>query len=161
MQRGLLLAGLALGARAHSLTIRETPARQTSRRATCLLGVSHAMRGSDSFTLPAEHSVDLDAHNVVYFVMGGPGSGKGTQCAKLVEQFGFVHLSAGDLLRAEVSSGSEQGREIAKIIEEGKIVRSEVRPRSTTYPLLALDRELFLASFTPSRLFCADHSWTS
>ena len=36
----------------------------------------------------------------VYFVMGGPGSGKGTQCARLVDHFGMVHLSAGDLLRA-------------------------------------------------------------
>ena len=35
----------------------------------------------------------------VYFIMGGPGSGKGTQCARLVERFGMVHLSAGDLLR--------------------------------------------------------------
>ncbi len=32
----------------------------------------------------------------------GPGAGKGTQCAKLVENHGFVHLSAGDLLREEV-----------------------------------------------------------
>lgn len=32
----------------------------------------------------------------------GPGSGKGTQCAKLVDQYGFAHLSAGDLLREEV-----------------------------------------------------------
>ena len=38
-----------------------------------------------------------------YFVLGGPGSGKGTLSATLVEQNGFVHLSAGDLLRAEVS----------------------------------------------------------
>jgi len=59
-------------------------------------------------------------------VMGGPGSGKGTQCAKLVEHFGFIHLSAGDLLRSEVRSGSPQGLEIAKIIEEGKIVSSEI-----------------------------------
>ena len=42
----------------------------------------------------------------VVFVLGGPGSGKGTQCAKLVEDHGFVHLSAGDLLRAERDSGS-------------------------------------------------------
>jgi len=32
----------------------------------------------------------------------GPGAGKGTQCALLAKEFGFVHLSAGDLLRAEV-----------------------------------------------------------
>lgn len=35
----------------------------------------------------------------VYFIMGGPGSGKGTQCARLVERYGMVHLSAGELLR--------------------------------------------------------------
>ena len=35
------------------------------------------------------------------FVLGGPGSGKGTQCARIVEEFGYVHLSAGDLLRDE------------------------------------------------------------
>ena len=35
-------------------------------------------------------------------VLGGPGSGKGTQCAKLAETFGYLHISAGDLLRDEV-----------------------------------------------------------
>lgn len=40
---------------------------------------------------------------------GGPGSGKGTQSAKIVDEYGFVHLSAGDLLRAEVQSGSPNG----------------------------------------------------
>lgn len=59
---------------------------------------------------------------VVFFVLGGPGSGKGTQCAKLVENHGFVHLSAGDLLRAERDSGSEQAQLINNIILEGKIV---------------------------------------
>ena len=36
-------------------------------------------------------------------MFSGPGSGKGTQCAKLVEKYGFAHLSAGDLLREEVN----------------------------------------------------------
>ena len=35
----------------------------------------------------------------VFFVLGGPGSGKGTQCANLVKDYGFKHLSTGDLLR--------------------------------------------------------------
>ena len=35
----------------------------------------------------------------VFFVLGGPGSGKGTLCRDLVRDHGFVHLSAGDLLR--------------------------------------------------------------
>lgn len=46
----------------------------------------------------------------VFIVLpGGPGSGKGTQCAKIVQHFGYTHLSAGDLLRAEIKSGSENG----------------------------------------------------
>jgi adenylate kinase family enzyme len=43
----------------------------------------------------------------VVFVLGGPGAGKGTQCANIVKEYGWVHLSAGDLLRAERESGSE------------------------------------------------------
>uniref|UniRef100_A0A7N0VBT3 adenylate kinase n=1 Tax=Kalanchoe fedtschenkoi TaxID=63787 RepID=A0A7N0VBT3_KALFE len=45
----------------------------------------------------------------VVFVLGGPGSGKGTQCAKTVNRYGFTHVSADDLLRAEIKSDSENG----------------------------------------------------
>lgn len=63
------------------------------------------------------------------FVLGGPGSGKGTNCAKIQEQFGYVHLSAGDLLRAERESGSELAEMINTYIKEGKIVPAEVTVR--------------------------------
>lgn len=64
---------------------------------------------------------------MVIFVLGGPGAGKGTQCAKLVKDFGFVHLSAGDLLRAEQNrEGSQYGELIKKCIKEGEIVPQEV-----------------------------------
>ena len=66
-----------------------------------------------------------DKPNVV-FVLGGPGSGKGTQCANIVKHYGFVHLSAGDLLRGEVNSGSANGAMIAELIKQGKIVPAEV-----------------------------------
>jgi len=62
----------------------------------------------------------------VVFVLGGPGSGKGTNCARIVQDFGFVHLSAGDLLREEMASGSSHGEMIKGMIKEGKIVPSEV-----------------------------------
>ncbi|KAH9553214.1 hypothetical protein CY35_09G107100 [Sphagnum magellanicum] len=65
----------------------------------------------------------------VIFVLGGPGSGKGTQCARIVRDYGFEHLSAGDLLRAEINSGSGNGTMIQKMIEDGKIVPSEVTVR--------------------------------
>jgi len=60
------------------------------------------------------------------FVLGGPGSGKGTQCQLLVEKYGFVHLSAGDLLRDEVKSGSANGAMISEMIRQGAIVPAEV-----------------------------------
>jgi UMP-CMP kinase len=63
----------------------------------------------------------------VIFVLGGPGAGKGTQCAKLVEKYGFSHLSAGDLLRAEQDrEGSEFGDLIKDYIKNGLIVPMEV-----------------------------------
>lgn len=63
----------------------------------------------------------------VIFVLGGPGAGKGTQCAKLVNEFGFVHLSAGDLLRAERNrKGSPFGELINNYIAEGQIVPMEI-----------------------------------
>lgn len=71
----------------------------------------------------------LNKKPTVVFVLGGPGSGKGTQCANVVEHFGFTHLSAGDLLRAEIKSGSENGTMIQNMIKEGKIVPSEVTIR--------------------------------
>jgi adenylate kinase family enzyme len=64
--------------------------------------------------------------------MGGPGSGKGTQCERLVERFGLVHLSAGELLREEVRSGSELGLEISKVINQGQIVKSDTTVRLLT-----------------------------
>ncbi|KAL7275067.1 bifunctional uridylate/adenylate kinase [Rhizina undulata] len=63
----------------------------------------------------------------VIFVLGGPGAGKGTQCANLVRDYGFVHLSAGDLLREEQNRpGSEFGELIKTYIKDGKIVPMEV-----------------------------------
>jgi len=64
---------------------------------------------------------------LVIFVLGGPGAGKGTQCANLVRDYGFKHLSAGDLLREEQDrSGSEFGDMIKTYIKEGQIVPMEV-----------------------------------
>jgi UMP-CMP kinase len=59
----------------------------------------------------------------VTFVLGGPGSGKGTICEMLVKQFpDIVHLSAGDLLRAEQATKSKNSKLISDYIKEGKVV---------------------------------------
>jgi len=63
----------------------------------------------------------------IVFVLGGPGAGKGTQCANIVEKYGYVHLSAGDLLRAERKNPeSKVGQLIEDYIKEGKIVPVEI-----------------------------------
>lgn len=63
----------------------------------------------------------------ILFVLGGPGSGKGTQSANLVRDYGFVHISAGDLLRAEQErEGSTHGEMIKQYIRDGAIVPMEV-----------------------------------
>merc|ERR1712183_156974 len=55
----------------------------------------------------------------VIWVLGGPGSGKGTQCDQIVAKYGYTHLSSGDLLRAELQSGSDR----AKILDEIMIAK--------------------------------------
>lgn len=66
--------------------------------------------------------VSFKPWNVV-FVLGPPGSGKGTQCSKIVEKFGYTHLSAGELLREEMHrEGSQFGKLIDEHIKTGVIV---------------------------------------
>lgn len=63
----------------------------------------------------------------VIFVLGGPGAGKGTQCEKLVKEYSFTHLAAGDCLRAERNrAGSPYGDLINSYIEKGQIVPMEI-----------------------------------
>lgn len=62
--------------------------------------------------------------NIVLF--GPPGAGKGTQSAKLIEQFGLVHLSTGDLLRAERKAQTPLGVKANQYIEKGNLVPDEV-----------------------------------
>uniref|UniRef100_A0A8C2XE47 UMP-CMP kinase n=1 Tax=Cyclopterus lumpus TaxID=8103 RepID=A0A8C2XE47_CYCLU len=73
------------------------------------------------------YRVSLVMKPQVVFVLGGPGAGKGTQCSKIVENYNYTHLSAGDLLRAERSrKESEFGQLIDNYIKEGKIVPVEI-----------------------------------
>ncbi|KAJ4707197.1 UMP-CMP kinase [Melia azedarach] len=62
----------------------------------------------------------------IVYALGGPGSGKSTQCSKIAAHLGFCHLSAGDLLQAEVDSGSDWGKMIQDSKKEGKLVPSEI-----------------------------------
>ena len=58
----------------------------------------------------------------VAILLGAPGAGKGTQAPLLAEKLGVPVLASGDLLRAEVGSGSEVGREVDGIMRSGELV---------------------------------------
>jgi UMP-CMP kinase len=63
----------------------------------------------------------------IIFILGGPGAGKSTQSRRIQKAFGYVHLSAGDLLRAEsATEGSKFGNMIDTMIENGEIVPGEI-----------------------------------
>jgi len=62
----------------------------------------------------------------IMFVLGGPGSGKGTQCQLIAKEYGYFHLSSGDLLRAEVKSGSDQGIKLQEIMKNGLLVPIDI-----------------------------------
>jgi adenylate kinase len=63
---------------------------------------------------------------VNFLIFGPPGSGKGTQSVKLAEKFSLVHLSTGDMLRAEIAAGTELGRKMSSIMAKGELVPDEV-----------------------------------
>lgn len=63
----------------------------------------------------------------ITFVLGGPASGKGTQCSKLVEEFGYTHISTGDLFRAEVAKVSNGSYALRK-----QVVRATSLPALST-----------------------------
>lgn len=62
--------------------------------------------------------------NLILF--GPPGSGKGTQSDRLVEKYGLIHLSTGNLLREEISNKTPLGKEAKKFIDHGQLVPDEV-----------------------------------
>ena len=70
-------------------------------------------------------------------LLGPPGSGKGTQGAILAERMRVHEISAGELLRAEVRTGSELGKEIAARIDKGHLVTPELIVRLMTQAFLA------------------------
>ena len=59
-------------------------------------------------------------------IFGPPGSGKGTQSVKLAGKFNLLHLSTGDMLRAEIAAGTKLGKKMSLIMSKGELVPDEV-----------------------------------
>merc|ERR1712176_404519 len=102
---------------------------------------------SDSI-MPVDCSALTASGLPIVWVLGGPGCGKGTQCDKIVAKYGFTHLSSGDLLREEVASGSERGKNLTAIMESGQLV-----PLATVLDLLA---EAMIKKLSGSKGFLID-----
>ena len=62
--------------------------------------------------------------NIVLF--GPPGAGKGTQSEKLIHQYQLVHLSTGDIFRANIKGGTELGNKAKQFIDQGQLVPDEI-----------------------------------
>ncbi|MCP9260660.1 hypothetical protein DINM_004046 [Dirofilaria immitis] len=86
-----------------------------------LKDINIVAQASDSTTSPIQMSVAKKVAVVrkaqipIIFIIGAPGAGKGTQCAKMVEKYGLTHLSTGDLLRAEVESRAKEDDSLKKL----------------------------------------------
>lgn len=59
-------------------------------------------------------------------LLGPPGAGKGTQCKRIIERYGTIHLSSGDILRAERKADSELGKKAQRYMDSGGLVPDEL-----------------------------------
>ncbi|XP_050234790.1 UMP-CMP kinase 3-like [Mercurialis annua] len=107
------------------------------------------METSVDYATREENGIAAYKKYTVVFILGGPGSGKGTQCAKIVEHFGYTHLSAGDLLRAEAKSGSENGTMIQNRMKEGKLLPTGVTSKLLEKAMLESGNDKFLIDGFP------------
>ncbi|CAF4550994.1 unnamed protein product [Rotaria sp. Silwood1] len=113
--------------------------------------VSHALAGlmeQKQVVVGQTSALDKLKNSKIIFVVGGPGSGKGTQCERIVEKYGFTHLSTGDLLREAVQSKSARGEQLNALMKEGKLVPMEV--------VLDLLKENMLKNIEKSKGFLID-----
>lgn len=106
----------------------DTPQRRRSRASPFFCGdfrSSFAPNAINSRPRPLIVSKEKkDALNVM--ISGAPASGKGTQCHLITNKYDLVHIAAGDLLRAEIATGSENGKRAKQYMEKGQLVPDEI-----------------------------------
>uniref|UniRef100_A0A8C4X7G4 Adenylate kinase 5 n=2 Tax=Erpetoichthys calabaricus TaxID=27687 RepID=A0A8C4X7G4_ERPCA len=106
-------------------------------------------QSEDQITVYGDDSIEEELKkSKIIFVIGGPGSGKGTQCEKITEKYGFTHLSCGDIIRNELLSDSERGNLIKDFMERGEHVPMET--------VLELMREAMVTNLESTKGFLID-----
>ncbi|CAO2200252.1 unnamed protein product [Urochloa humidicola] len=110
-QGHILFPGASAGSRSRSLRLR--PAGRCSPATRSLRRASKAVMAALADPLKV-------------MISGAPASGKGTQCELIKAKYGLVHISAGDLLRAEIAAGSENGKQAKEFMEKGQLVPDEI-----------------------------------
>ncbi|KAL6856944.1 hypothetical protein ACP4OV_018326 [Aristida adscensionis] len=89
-------------------------------------GRSPASRKPRSRPRVAKGVVAAMADPLKVMIAGAPASGKGTQCELIKAKYGLVHISAGDLLRAEIAAGTENGTRAKEFMEKGQLVPDDI-----------------------------------
>lgn len=80
-------------------------------------------------------------------LMGCPGAGKGTQSAKLLQAFPLHHISTGDVLRAEIASGSPLGKQLGEIVNKGNLVPDELMVKMLENIVKSTDKGIIFDGF--------------
>lgn len=101
-----------------SVTITHHHHRQLSLRSS-----SRSISHSSTIVKAAAVQTEEPLH---VMISGAPASGKGTQCHLITNKYGLVHVAAGDLLRAEIETGSENGKRAKEYMEKGQLVPDEI-----------------------------------
>jgi len=105
-----------------------------------------------SFKEQLQHLSSCDDIQII-FILGGPGSGKGTQCKQIVDKYGFVQISTGDLFRECVNDKTnELGIEIKEIMEKGELVPTELVLKMLKDEMLRLKSNKYLLDGFPRSL---------
>ena len=84
---------------------------------------------------------------MIGIIFGPPGSGKGTQAARIENEFNLAHLSTGQILRAEVARGTEIGKEVARSMAAGDLVPDDLIVSIVRQRLPASDAGVLLDGF--------------